>query len=242
MLITSSHTPNCLRQIALAFLFLILFSCARNQKLLFFFQSFKKRYFIFTRLCLFRCLNVIVLAVDHVIILFRRNLHCTQVLAVLQVFHPIPNSHALDLDSGDACGHRNTDSQREQGTFLQPLFLCSFLQFSPILLDKSIRAYKNRATGVNVVSVGSPSRILIVRRISFGMTTLPSSSMRRTIPVAFIYNSPVNVIFGIRRIMRRNTLKKVFREYYLHNALIYSRFCDKKHSTSPFHKRCRKDT
>ena len=75
MLITSSHTPNCLRQIALAFLFLILFSCARNQKLLFFFQSFKKRYFIFTRLCLFRCLSVIALAVDHVIILFRRNLH-----------------------------------------------------------------------------------------------------------------------------------------------------------------------
>ena len=37
------------------------------------------------------------------------------------------------------------------------------------------------------------------------------SSMRRTIPVAFIYNSPVNVIFGIRRIMRRNALKKVFR-------------------------------
>ena len=120
--------------------------------------------------------------------------------------------------------------------------VCSFLHSNPILLDKSIRAYKNRATGVNVVSVGSPSRILIVRRISFGMTTLPSSSMRRTIPVAFIYNSPVNVIFGIRRIMRRNALKKVFREYYLHNALIYSRFCDKNHSKSPFHKRCRKDT
>ena len=245
MLITSFHTPNCLRQIALSFLFLILFSCARNQKLLFFFQSFKKRYFIFTRLCLFRCLNVIALAVDHVIILFRRNLHCTQVLAVLQVFHPI------FFDTEQPCyrprfRRRLRASEyglsKRAGTFLQPFSLCTFLQFSPILLDKSIRAYKNRATGVNVVSVGSPSRILIVRRISFGMTTLPSSSMRRTIPVAFIYNSPVNVIFGIRRIMRRNTLKKVFREYYLHNALIYSRFCDKKHSTSPFHKRCRKDT
>lgn len=64
MLITSSHTPNCLRQIALVFLFLILFSCARNQKLLFFFQSFKKRYFLFTRLCLFRCLHVIALDLD----------------------------------------------------------------------------------------------------------------------------------------------------------------------------------
>ena len=213
MLITSSHTPNCLRQIALAFLFLILFSCARNQKLLFFFQSFKKRYFIFTRLCFFRCLNVIALAVDHVIILLRRNLHCTQVLAVLQVFHPIffDTEQPCQVTLAGRFGTSEYGLSKRAGTFLQPLFLCSFLQFSPILLDKSIRAYKNRATGVNVVSVGSPSRILIVRRISFGMTTLPSSSMRRTIPVAFIYNSPVNVIFGIRRIMRRNTLKKVFR-------------------------------
>lgn len=84
---------------------------------------------------------------------------------------------------------------KRAGTFLQPLSLCSFLQFSPILLDKSIRAYKNRATGVNVVSVGSPSRILMVRRISFGMTTLPRSSMRRTIPVAFIYINPPNFHF-----------------------------------------------
>lgn len=180
MLITSSHTPNCLRQIALAFLFLILFSCARNQKLLFFFQSFKKRGFVPTRLCLFRCLSVIVLAVDHVIILFRRNLHCTQVLDLLQVFYPI------FFDTEQPCSRprfrrRLRASEyglsKRAGTFLQPLSLCSFLQFSPILLDKFIRAYKNRATGVNVVSVGSPSRILIVRRISFGMTTLPSSSL-----------------------------------------------------------------
>ena len=32
---------------------------------------------------------------------------------------------------------------------------------------------------------GSPSRMRSVRRISLGMTTRPSSSMRRTIPVAF---------------------------------------------------------
>jgi hypothetical protein len=30
----------------------------------------------------------------------------------------------------------------------------------------------------------------MVRRISLGMTTRPRSSMRRTIPVAFIYNNP----------------------------------------------------
>ncbi len=33
---------------------------------------------------------------------------------------------------------------------------------------------------------GSPSRIRIVRRISLGMTTLPRSSIRLTIPVAFM--------------------------------------------------------
>ena len=48
-------------------------------------------------------------------------------------------------------------------------------------------AYKNRVTGVNDVSVGSPSRILIVRLISLGITTLPRSSILLTIPVAFIY-------------------------------------------------------
>ena len=33
----------------------------------------------------------------------------------------------------------------------------------------------------------SPSRIINVRLISLGMTILPKSSTRRTIPVAFIY-------------------------------------------------------
>ena len=39
----------------------------------------------------------------------------------------------------------------------------------------------------NVVSSGSPSRIRRVLLISFGTTTRPKSSIRRTIPVAFIY-------------------------------------------------------
>ena len=38
----------------------------------------------------------------------------------------------------------------------------------------------------NVVNRGSDSRILNVFRISFGITTRPKSSIRRTIPVAFI--------------------------------------------------------
>lgn len=40
---------------------------------------------------------------------------------------------------------------------------------------------------VNVVSNGSPSRIRMVLLISLGITTRPRSSIRRTIPVAFIY-------------------------------------------------------
>ena len=55
-------------------------------------------------------------------------------------------------------------------------------------------AYKNRVTGVNDVSVGSPSRIRIVLLISFGMTTLPRSSILLTIPVAFIYNKNLLVL------------------------------------------------
>ena len=52
-------------------------------------------------------------------------------------------------------------------------------------------AKQNLSNGVNVVSRGSPSRIRIVLLISFGITTLPRSSIRRTIPVAFIvYLSP----------------------------------------------------
>ena len=40
------------------------------------------------------------------------------------------------------------------------------------------------------ISSGSPSRILIVLLISFGITTRPKSSILRTIPVAFIlYNN-----------------------------------------------------
>ncbi len=50
-------------------------------------------------------------------------------------------------------------------------------------------AQQNLSKSVNVVSKGSPSRILIVLLISFGITTRPRSSMRRTIPVAFIYKN-----------------------------------------------------
>ena len=47
-------------------------------------------------------------------------------------------------------------------------------------------AQQNLSNGVNVVCEGSPSRILKVLLISLGITTRPKSSIRLTIPVAFI--------------------------------------------------------
>ena len=60
-------------------------------------------------------------------------------------------------------------------------------QFMPSLFDRSNIAKQKFSVGVNVVSVGSPSRMRMVLLISFGITTLPRSSILRTIPVAFIY-------------------------------------------------------
>ena len=54
-------------------------------------------------------------------------------------------------------------------------------------------AIRNFSNGVNVISGGSPSRIRRVRRISLGITTLPKSSIRLTIPVAFIYTFLLNL-------------------------------------------------
>ena len=59
--------------------------------------------------------------------------------------------------------------------------------FHPRRLAKSSIAKQNTSHRANVICDGSPSRIRRVRRISFGMTILPRSSIRRTIPVAFIY-------------------------------------------------------
>ena len=54
-------------------------------------------------------------------------------------------------------------------------------------------AKQNLSIGVNVVSKGSPSRILRVLRISLGITILPKSSTLLTMPVAFIFLSPFPV-------------------------------------------------
>ena len=58
--------------------------------------------------------------------------------------------------------------------------------FHPCLLAKSPIAKQNLSHRANVICDGSPSRMRMVRRISFGITTRPRSSILLTIPVAFI--------------------------------------------------------
>ena len=75
--------------------------------------------------------------------------------------------------------------------------------------------------GGNVVCYGSPSRIRRVRRSSLGMTTLPRSSMRRTIPVAFIAIPP-NFVF--RPGLRSGKLRRNWHSYSLQFLPPYSFF------------------
>ena len=63
--------------------------------------------------------------------------------------------------------------------------------FHPFRFAKSSIAKQNVSHCVNAVCNGSPSRIRRVLRISFGMTILPRSSTRLTMPVAFIVSSPL---------------------------------------------------
>ena len=70
------------------------------------------------------------------------------------------------------------------------LILRHYVQSSPHLFDRSSIAKQNLSHRANVICDGSPSRIRMVLRISLGITTRPRSSMRRTIPVAFIYKIP----------------------------------------------------
>ena len=70
---------------------------------------------------------------------------------------------------------------------LPVIFFYVFPFINSIRLYKSQIAIQNLSKSVNVVCEGSPSLILIVRRISFGITTRPKSSILLTIPVAFIY-------------------------------------------------------
>ena len=58
---------------------------------------------------------------------------------------------------------------------------------SSISIVQSAKQRPDKVFRANVINNGSPSRIRMVRRISLGMTTRPRSSIRRTIPVAFIF-------------------------------------------------------
>lgn len=86
--------------------------------------------------------------------------------AVLPAIPPLPNPHG------------------------RPPILRHYVQSSPHLFDRSSMAKQNLSHRANVICDGSPSRIRMVRRISLGMTTRPRSSIRLTMPVAFIYQIP----------------------------------------------------
>lgn len=75
-------------------------------------------------------------------------------------------------------------SQRDFVGFY-PLF-SHYVSFHPSRFPNPSIPKQKSSHHVNFICEGSPSRIRIVRRISFGMTTRPRSSILRTIPVAFI--------------------------------------------------------
>ena len=61
----------------------------------------------------------------------------------------------------------------------------SCADLSPVMrCAKSIMPRRNKPNDVNIVCKGSPSRTRRVQRTSLGITILPRSSTRRTIPVA----------------------------------------------------------
>lgn len=64
-------------------------------------------------------------------------------------------------------------------------FFLALFTSHPRLLPTPITPKQYPSHHVSVICDGSPSRIRMVRRISFGMTTRPRSSIRLTIPVAF---------------------------------------------------------
>ena len=67
-----------------------------------------------------------------------------------------------------------------------PLTSVTMYNYHPRRLAKSNIEKQNLSHCVNDVCNGSPSRMRRVLLISFGMTILPRSSTRRTMPVAFI--------------------------------------------------------
>ena len=81
---------------------------------------------------------------------------------------------------------------------LEQLLWCKIqrgeIHLAVILCTKLCIAKQNLSIGVNVVCDGSPSRIFRVLLISLGITILPKSSTLLTMPVAFIYLSPLQMV------------------------------------------------
>lgn len=102
---------------------------------------------------------------------------------------------------------------------VSPLLVAPMYPYHPRRLAKSNIEKQYFSHGVNDVCNGSPSRIRRVRRISLGITTRPRSSMRRTIPVAFISKSPLSVKYYMAIVCRVREIMQNFAPARLHAGL-----------------------
>ena len=88
----------------------------------------------------------------------------------------------LKADIDDLLQLRNDADEEENGSN----FPCDSIDISQIKIVQAVTHRPDKVYTVNVVHSGAPSRRRMVRRSSLGITTRPRSSIRRTIPVAFI--------------------------------------------------------
>ena len=100
--------------------------------------------------------------------------------------------NGLEAELDDELGYSKYDyKNKDTGDRRFRFCFVVMYYFHPRRLAKSSIAAQNLSHRANVICDGSPSRMRMVRRISLGMTTRPRSSMRRTIPVAFISKTPL---------------------------------------------------
>ena len=103
--------------------------------------------------------------------------------------HPLSNSGCLVCSSTAVIFAPRTTSSRRTRSFCKIGYIC--LTVSSRCATDNPAAHLFFAVFCNrIYAEGSPSRIRMVRRISFGMTTRPRSSIFLTIPVAFISQPP----------------------------------------------------
>ena len=117
----------------------------------------------------------------------------TSLYAPLPFLGSVPFT-TLHSDGSTHCIHMKSAGNNfhpSQIPTVPPLTSVTMYNYHPRLLAKSNIEKQYFSHRVNDVCNGSPSRILRVRLISFGITILPRSSTRRTMPVAFIVSSPL---------------------------------------------------